>query len=264
MPVITISRGSYSHGREVAEKLAAKLGYGCLSREIILEASKLFNIPEMTLVRAVHDAPTAFDRFSNGKQRYVSYFREAILNILQSDRIVYHGLAGHYFVSGVSHVLKVRILADMEDRIAEEMRCKFLSAQDAKRALVKDDEARLRWGYYLFGVDTTDSLLYDLVLNVSAVGLDEAVEILAIAATLPSLQTTAQSRKAMRLCHLAARLQNLLMDEIPSIEVSALNGEFLVVSGGHWSEGRKLLARVGELIDTEKEQVRVKLQLSNR
>lgn len=264
MPVITISRGSYSHGREVAEKLAAKLGYGCLSREIILEASKLFNIPEMTLVRAVHDAPTAFDRFSHGKQRYVSYFREAILNLLQSDRIVYHGLGGHYFVNGVSHVLKVRILADMDDRIAEEMRCKFLSSQEAKRALVKDDEARLRWGYYLFGVDTTDSLLYDLVLNVSSVGLDEAVEILAIAAQQPCLQTTAQSRKAMRLCYLAARLQNALMDEIPSIEVSAHNGEFLVVAGGHWSEGRKLLARVGELIDTEKEQVRIKLKLSNR
>ncbi|MGC8491717.1 MAG: AAA family ATPase [Syntrophobacteraceae bacterium] len=264
MPVITISRGSYSHGREVAEKLAARLGYGCLSREIILEASKLFNIPEMTLVRAVHDAPTAFDRFSNGKQRYVSYFREAILNVLQTDRIVYHGLGGHYFVNGIPHVLKVRILADMEDRIAEEMRCKFISAQDAKRALLKDDEARLRWGYYLFGVDTTDSLLYDLALNVSAVGLDQAVEILAIAAKLPCFQTTAQSRKAMRLCYLAARLQNVLMNEMPSVEVSALNGEFLVVAGGHWSEGRKLLARVGELIDTEKEQVRIKLKLSNR
>lgn len=264
MPVITISRGSYSHGREVAEKLAAKLGYGCLSREIILDASKLFDIPEMTLVRAVHDAPTVFDRFTHGKQRYVAYFREAILDVLQRDRIVYHGLGGHYFVNGVSHVMKVRILADMDDRMSEEMRRESLSAEEAKKALLKDDEARSRWGYYVFGVNTTDSLLYNLVLNVSALGLDGAVDILANAATLPCFQPTARSRKAMRLLYLSARLQNALMDEFPSIEVSPLNQEILVVAGGHWSEGRKLLARIGELIDAEKEQVRIKLKLSNR
>ncbi|MGO8880778.1 MAG: cytidylate kinase family protein [Desulfomonilaceae bacterium] len=52
MAIITISRGSYYRGREVAEKLAAQLGYECISREIILEASKEFNIPEIKLVRA--------------------------------------------------------------------------------------------------------------------------------------------------------------------------------------------------------------------
>jgi hypothetical protein len=30
--IITISRGSYTHGKEVAEKLAQKLGYDCVSR----------------------------------------------------------------------------------------------------------------------------------------------------------------------------------------------------------------------------------------
>jgi hypothetical protein len=47
MAIITISRGSYYRGREVAEKLAAKLGYDCISREILLAASKEFNIPEI-------------------------------------------------------------------------------------------------------------------------------------------------------------------------------------------------------------------------
>jgi hypothetical protein len=55
MPVITISRGSYSHGREVAEKLCARLGYRCLSREIILKASEHFNTPEIELTKAIHD-----------------------------------------------------------------------------------------------------------------------------------------------------------------------------------------------------------------
>jgi hypothetical protein len=39
MGVITISRGSYSKGKEIAEKLAQKLEYDCISREILLQAS---------------------------------------------------------------------------------------------------------------------------------------------------------------------------------------------------------------------------------
>ena len=37
MGVITISRGSYSKGKAIAEKLAKKLEYDCISREILLK-----------------------------------------------------------------------------------------------------------------------------------------------------------------------------------------------------------------------------------
>ena len=49
MGIITIARGSYSHGQEIAEKVAQKSGYDCISREVILEASEEFNIPEIKL-----------------------------------------------------------------------------------------------------------------------------------------------------------------------------------------------------------------------
>ena len=35
MPIITISQGSYSRGKEVAEKVAEELGYEVISRNII-------------------------------------------------------------------------------------------------------------------------------------------------------------------------------------------------------------------------------------
>lgn len=51
MAIITISRGSYSKGKEVAEKVAEKLGYTCISRDLLVEASRQFDIPEMRLGR---------------------------------------------------------------------------------------------------------------------------------------------------------------------------------------------------------------------
>ncbi|MGB9499327.1 MAG: cytidylate kinase family protein [Dissulfuribacterales bacterium] len=81
---MTISRGSYSRGKEVAEKLAAELNYGCISRDIILDASEQFNIPAIKLIMAIHDAPSILDRFTYGKERYIAFFRAALSKRLQS------------------------------------------------------------------------------------------------------------------------------------------------------------------------------------
>ena len=80
MAIITISRGSYSRGKEVAERVAQKLGYQCYAREVILEASKEFNIPEIKLVKAIHDAPSILERFSYGKEKFIAYFQSALLS----------------------------------------------------------------------------------------------------------------------------------------------------------------------------------------
>ena len=151
MSIITISRGSYSRGKEVAERLAQSLGYECLSRDILLEASERYNIPEIKLIRAIHDAPSILERFTYGKEQYVAFIRAALLRHVQKDNVVYHGLAGHFMLQGIPHVLKVRILADLEDRVAEEMKRENISADEARRILLKDDEERRRWSLKTFG-----------------------------------------------------------------------------------------------------------------
>ena len=58
MQIITISRGSFSHGKEIAEKVAERLGYDCVSREILVEASQYFNVSEEELLESIHDPRT--------------------------------------------------------------------------------------------------------------------------------------------------------------------------------------------------------------
>ena len=116
MSIITISRGSYSRGRDVAEKLARELGYDCVSREVVLEASEQFDIPEIQLIHAIEDAPSFLDRLTRGKERYVSYVRAALLKRVQRGNLVYHGFAGHLLLREAPTVLKVRVIAAMEGR----------------------------------------------------------------------------------------------------------------------------------------------------
>jgi len=220
MAIITISRGSYSQGKTVAEKVAEKLNYECISREILLEASEHFNIPEFKLIRALHDSPSIFDRFADGKARYVAYLREALLEHVQKDNVVYHGLAGHFFLRGIPHVLKVRITADLEERIKRESEKENISLEEARHILVKDDDERRKWSLFLYNIDTWDSRLYDLVLHIGQITVDDAVSIILHTVRLPCFKTTPEAQSTLDDYVVCARVQAVL----PTEDVSAKAG----------------------------------------
>lgn len=214
MSIVTIARGSYSRGKEVAERLAKKLGYECISREIILEASREFNIPEIKLIRALHDSPSIFS--ADSAARYVIYYRSAILRHARNDNIVYHGLAGHFFLKDIPHVLKIRINADMDTRVKEEMERENISAQEALRILKNDDEERRKWGLQIYGTDTWDSRLYDMVINISTLTIEDTVEVISSILQKPRFQSTPESKKMVTDMALSAKKQAGVMKSIGS------------------------------------------------
>jgi len=224
MSVITISRGSYSRGKEVAEKVASELGYKCISRDILLEASEEFNIPEIRLVRALHDAPSALERYTHGRERFVSYIRKALLQHIRKDNIVYHGLAGHYFLPDLPNVLKIRIISDIEERVKEEVRREDISEEKARYILKKDDDERRKWGLRLYGIDTWDSKLYDMVINIKNISVDDAADLICRTVRKPSFETTPESEKILDDVLLAAKVHAALVKISPKSIVTADHG----------------------------------------
>jgi cytidylate kinase len=190
MAIIIISRGCYHRGSEVAKKVAAKLGYKCISREVLLEASKLFDIPELKLTHAIQDAPSLLDRFGRDKQKYVSFIRTALLREAQWGNVVYHGFAGHFFLQGIPAVLKVRVFADLEERVKDEMMREGVSVDKARQTVIKDEEERRSWALSLYGMDPADPTLYDMMLHIGSLTVNDAARIVAKAAGLPSFQMT--------------------------------------------------------------------------
>ena len=259
MPIITISRGSYSRGKEVAEKLAQKLGYDILSRDILLEASERFNIPEIKLVRAIHDAPSVLERFTYGKELYVAYIRATLLKHVQKDNVVYHGLAGHYLLRGIPHVLKVRILADLEDRVQEEMRREKITEDEARYIIKKDDDERRRWGIFVFGIDTWDPMLYDMVLHIKSLRVSDAVELVSHAAQLPHFQANPESQQLLDDMTMAAQVEAALVEEFPSAKVEVKHGEVFVNIQGTLSEEQQTVNMI-QRIANQTAGIEVKVQ----
>jgi len=247
MPIVTISRGSFSHGREVAEGVAQKLGYDCFSREILVEASQEFNIPEIKLVRALHDAPSILDRFTYGKEKYRAYIEKALLERVSQDNVVYHGWAGHFFLRDLSHVLKVRILADVEDRVRLVMDREKVSPDEALAILKKDDLERRKWSLALYGIDTADPGLYDLVLHIQKLTVDDAVDLICQSVSKPQFQTTPRSKQELENLILAARLKAALVSSLPSISVTARDGTAFVDVLGDLSRQEEITDQIKEI-----------------
>ena len=249
MSIITISRGSYSRGKEVAEKLARALDYECISREIILEASEQFNIPELKLIRAIHDAPTILDRFTSGKERFIAFFRATLLTHLQKDNVVFHGLGSHFFLQDIPHVLKIRISANLEDRVREEMLRENIPADEARLILVNDDAERRRWGQQIFGQDPWNAQLYDMILHIGNMKVDQAVAIILHALEQPCFTSTPESRLLLDDRALAARVEASLVKVFPKVMVDAGKGEVFINVRGSLTDKKNITEKVTRLAE---------------
>jgi cytidylate kinase len=223
MAIITIARECCSHGAEIAEKVAHMLGYECISREILLEAAYFFNIPEQKLLHSIHDAPSVLERITHGREKYLAYIRAALLEHVKKDNIVYHGYAGHLLIPEITHVLKIRLFAAESDRVALLQKEQKMSRKEAVAFLKSEDKQRIDWTRYLYNSDVHDPELYDLIVNLTHLKIQDACDIICRAVRSDIYATTAASQKLVADLALSSHVKAALQD-ICDAEVSTDNG----------------------------------------
>ena len=106
MSIITISRGTFSGGRDLAECLAQKLGYPCISREVIVEAAERYGASEAALSLALNHPPSIIDRLKSERNRYIAYIRAVLCQRALEGDFIYHGYAGQHLLAGVHHLIR--------------------------------------------------------------------------------------------------------------------------------------------------------------
>jgi cytidylate kinase len=224
MAIITISRGCFSHGQEIAEKVAAMLGYECISREVLIEAGKLFNVSEKKLIKSLHDAPTILERIANGKTEYLADIKAVLLGYARNGDIVYHGHAGHLLLSDIPKVLKVMIFAEIEDRIAFLQQKQNVSREQALMNIETEDKNRSNWTRYLYNTDINDPKLYDIIIKIGDLTIDNACEIIGFAAKSDAYLMTGESKQALDDAAITSYL-NAALRSICEAQVFVNNGE---------------------------------------
>lgn len=222
MAIISISRGFFSKGGEIAEEVAQRLGYRCIAHDVIADASRRFEIPRTKLEDALHDAPLILERLSSERQKYIAYIAAEVFARFKDDNVVYHGLAGYLFAKDITHVLKVRIMSDLEDRIALLMaREKDMSRAQATAFLKKEDRMRRSWSRQICGMDNLDPSIYDLLIHLGKLTVDDAVDLICETTLKQQFTTTAASRQIVEDLSLAANIRADLLNDFPGCQVHA-------------------------------------------
>lgn len=214
MSIITISRGLFSSGQVLAERVAEMLGYRSMSREMLLEATKRYEIPEARLTELMETSPEVTPIKPEQLRLYRVVMQAAMCEVMQGEKIVYHGHGGQEFLPGIQHVLKVRLLAPLTYRVARVREQRHMDQASAYLYITKVDDIRARRVHEFFGVDWQDPRRYDLLLNLARISLDEAAQQVAEWAKRPVFQPTPASEQALQDLTVKARVEAaLVVDE---------------------------------------------------
>ncbi len=220
MQVICISDGTHGGGRELAERLAEKLGCGWLSREELIEAAVGDGIQvgklEMAMIK-----PLAFSEYLAIQKEHFRAFSTAYLCDRVADgRLVYHGRMGHLLLPGVSHVLRVRVVTDQERRIRTVMKSMGIERSKARKYIEQVDEDHRHWARSMYGISVDEPSNYDIVVNLEQLSVENAASAIVGISQLPDFQMTPASRRAMQDLNLGAKSRLALASDRRTFKAS--------------------------------------------
>ena len=194
--IYTIGREFGSGGREVGEKLAAKLGIKLYDKELLQQAAKdsgfceeifenhdekptnsfLYSLVMDTYSVSGYSAAPFLDMPLNHKL-FLAQF-ETIKKIAEKESCVIVGRCADYALSDNPNCINVFIHADLDVRIKNVSRNLNITENKARDIINKTDKQRASYYNYYTSKKWGDSKSYNLSLDAGKLGTDNCVEMI--------------------------------------------------------------------------------------
>ncbi len=252
MAIITISEGEFSGGTMLAEAVSQRLGYRRIDHDQVIAKATQWGISEEELRTAIEKPPGFFGQSQHTKYRYLAFIQAALAQEVIRGNAVYHGLAGHLLLGKGQHVLRTRIIAPMVFRVPLAEYRGNCSRKEAITHIDRTDEDYRKWTRFLYDVDWTDPLLYDLVINLEQMTLVEACDAICLLAERGCFQTTPDTQADLGNLALASWIKASLAMNAETcdlqFEIAADNGSVSIKGAidtpGQASRIRGLIANI--------------------
>ena len=194
--IYTIGREFGSGGREVGEKLAAKLGIKLYDKELLQQAAKdsgfceeifenhdekptnsfLYSLVMDTYSVSGYSAAPFLDMPLNHKV-FLAQF-ETIKKIAEKESCVIVGRCADYALSDNPYCINIFIHADLDVRIKNVSRNLNITENKARDIINKTDKQRASYYNYYTSKKWGDSKSYNLSLDAGKLGTDNCVEMI--------------------------------------------------------------------------------------
>jgi cytidylate kinase len=253
--VITFSREAHSGTQDLARLLAQRLGYRYVSRDELTAAvtarGGVQRVPQTSESegRALSRWEQLGEQLTGDRAAYVAALKAVVTDLALADNVVLVGHGAGQFLAEMRGVVRVFVVAPIEDRLARLLAEGVADVDVARRLLDQQDRESAAYLRYLFGIDWLDPHAWDLVINTGRANLSGVLDMLA-QYTSALIRDAAEQSSLARL-QLAGQIeQALLADrdlgvdrlrvEIAASNTVILNGQALAAEDRHRAE---LLAR---------------------
>ena len=195
--VIAINREVGSGGHAIGEKLAESLGVKFYDKAIVKELTKKFNlsVDELEEVRS-----SKFNWWNSLVESYMNRYRieerfdventvattdnvfrvesDFLRQLADDESCVIAGRSGFYIFRDNPNALKIFIMCSMPKRIERMMKVRNMTEEEAIAAIDKFDKGREAYTKKFSGKSRYDARNYDLVINVTDMSVQQAVDLI--------------------------------------------------------------------------------------
>lgn len=209
MAIITLSRGRFTGGRELAQRISENLGYRFISREDIIDKTARYGMSEERLDRARSRRLGMLQRMDQEWIRYLVYARAALTKEIQQGSLVYLGSNGPALLRDFPTVLNVKVVADMEYRVNSLIKhTDYVIDRKKARGLIEEiDKKKSSWQRKLHDTSWHDPSEFDLVFELEFMSMSEACELILARLEQPQYHATNKSLETIDLLTVAAELR---------------------------------------------------------
>ena len=184
--------------QELVKQFQERTGIRCISREDLLEVVAKHGDLALKVVTQLSEATSAYDHFSQLRRPYIIMMRQALLQEVQKDNMLYHGFSGQLLVPRIKHFVRVRINASIELRIPPTMEKLGLDKENALKYIREMDDQRVRWARYTYGRDIRNPLIYDFQFNMGHISIKVLCGIMQNLMSESELQASEESKTQVR------------------------------------------------------------------
>ena len=187
-PYVTVSRQLGTGGRDLARRLAERLGWQLFDKEILLAIAEHTNTREKIISRLDEKAIGMFDDLlarwfsvdSVGPSDFVREMMQVIWALARNGQAVLVGRGANWLLDP-RYGLRVRIVAPLQMRTLSLAQRDGIYTAAAEQRIREDDAAKAAFMRQWYRRDIDDPLGYDLILNLAAMDADTTLETMAAA-----------------------------------------------------------------------------------
>ena len=221
-----------SGGQIIAQCLAHCAGFTCVTREDLIASVNTHGEIATKVMASIEKATRDYQTFSELRRPFKILMRLALLDYARRGNLAYFGYCGHLLVDGVSHFIKIRLVAPIELRIKTTMERLRCNEEQALDFIHKVDEERASWARFVYGKNLCDPALYDVCINTGRLSFDGVCSLLSLIIQEKEYQPNEESLAALENLYTATMVEAALVIEPKTfafeLGATACNGKVML------------------------------------